>query len=109
MRQTNNNKQQPFIQDDLSELVPEKTLTHNSPFSAVHSIFLAYLSDLTIFFYNLTPTVFFDLPLGVTPSNSKSIRFSINHSHAFLKHAHTILTYVAVPLQLYHLCLVSLS
>jgi len=42
--------------------------------------------------------VFFGLPLGLTPSTSKSVHFSPNHSHPFLKHVHTILTYVTVSL-----------
>jgi len=54
------------------EPVPEETFTHSQPvfvasiqhflinspfpFPTVHSIFLAYILGLTIFFYNLTPS-----------------------------------------------------
>jgi len=34
--------------------------------------------------------VFFGPLLGFTPSNSKSMHFSPNHSHPFLKHVHTL-------------------
>jgi len=44
--------------------------------------------------------VFFGPPLDLTPATSKSTHFSPNHSRPFLKHAHTILTYVVISL--YH-------
>ena len=63
----------PFIQDDPGEPVSEKN-THSHPvfvaiiqhlsltfsFSTVHSIFLAHLSRLTIFFYLLSNSMFKD-------------------------------------------------
>jgi len=68
-----------------------------SSFSTVHSIFLAYLSGLTIFFCDLSPTFLWPA------SRSYTFHFNIHaflptHSHPFLKHAHTILPYVAVSL-----------
>ena len=42
--------------------------------------------------------VFFGLPLGLTLSSSKSMRFSPSRLHPFLKHSHTILICVAISL-----------
>jgi len=41
--------------------------------------------------------VFFGLPLGLTPSTSKSMHFSPKYSRPFLKHANAIWTCVTVP------------
>jgi len=51
--------------------------------------------------------VYFGLLLGLTPSTSKSMHFFTQSFSSFLKHAHTILTYVTVSLPLYHLFLIS--
>jgi len=59
----------------------------------VRSIFLAYLSDVAMFFYNLTPSFLWPV------SGSYTFHFIIHaflspiHSHPFLKHAHTASTY----------------
>jgi len=60
-----------------------------SPFSMVHSILLAYLSGMRIFFYDFTASFLWPAFRSCT-FHFNIHAFSPNHS--FLKHAHTILT-----------------
>jgi len=66
----------------------------------VHSSFLAYLSSMTIFFYNLSSSFLWPTSTSYTFYFIIYAFFSPNHSHPLLKHTHTILTYVTVLLQI---------
>ena len=61
----------------------------------VRSIFLAYLSDVAMFFYNLTPSFLWPASRPYTFDSIGLIHvlFSPSHSRPLLKHAHTASTY----------------
>ena len=87
------------LQVDLGLSVPEGTFTHSlhlcgyyttskalkhSPFSTVHSIFLVYLSDPTIFFCDLSPSFLWPVSRSCT-STSKSLHFFTQSFLSFLE------------------------
>jgi len=97
----------PFVQDYLSELVPEETFTHSHlswssiilyqlpPPTINHSILPVQFTCLTLFF-TTSLQVLFGLPLAWHPPLHTPYISSPNHCLLFTAHAHTIAACFAV-------------
>ena len=94
------------MQDKSCEPVPEKHLRSHSNFRWYYSIslinFLHLLRSIPSLFSCRVRQAFSTMSLGRSYTLRPPLRnryiFSHSHSHPFLKHAHTILTYVAASL-----------